>query len=165
MIYIDCGYYVGAAKELNCVQNDWTLYGFEAHPGLEVPKWVKRKAVWINDDKVKFNIGGRDDAASIDGTSGHTEGTPQIEVQAFDFSKFVGDLPNDMIICSMDIEGAEFPVLEKMLDDGTMDKITFLDVEFHHRIMGEAKGPEDAKYLIKRIQDLGVIIHLKVPVE
>lgn len=161
MIYVDAGYYAGVAERLNCVGRDWAKYGFEPNPGIEVPPWVKRKAAWIKGGKVKFNVGGRDDSASIDGTSGHAEGVPQIEVPAFDFSKFIGNLPDEPIVCSMDIEGAEFKVLAKMIDDGTAGKLTFLDVEFHHRLMNDYTA-EDAQALIDKLQQLGVIVRLKI---
>ena len=164
MIYLDCGYYIGDAEKSNCVDDTWTRFGFEPHPGIEVPEYVLRKAVWIKDGTMKFNIGGRNDASSLEGTSGHSDPVT-IEVETIDFSEFVKNLPPEPIVCSMDIEGAEFAVLEKMIKDNTIYKIRFLDIEFHHRIMGDAKGPDDARSLIKQIQDRGVIIKLKVPLE
>ena len=56
---------------------------------------------------------------------------PHIEVECFDFSEWVKQFKDDYLLVKMDIEGAEFPVLEKMLSDGTagyMDKIL---CEFH----------------------------------
>ena len=64
----------------------------------------------------------------------------------------------------MDIEGAEFAVLEKMLKENTIDKINILDIEFHHRLMND-KTPDDARELIRQIKERGVKIKLKVGLE
>jgi hypothetical protein len=55
----------------------------------------------------------------------------------------------------MDCEGSEFPILEKMLKDGTIKKITLLDIEFHHRIMADYDS-DDAHDLLNRIRKEGV---------
>lgn len=163
MIFIDCGFYVGNAlkiyMEKGIVDESWTVYAFEPSPELEVEKRIEdffpgmniqliKKAVWTKDGSVSFQIGGRNDASSIKGTSGH--GDPRIiTVPSMDFSKFVSEL-DGFIICSMDIEGAEFSVLEKMLTEDTISKIDLLDVEFHHRLMLE-KDQDDAQKIIDQL--------------
>lgn len=162
MIFIDAGYYYGAATELMLPDDDWTVYAFESNPELEVPDWVRLEAAWIEDGQIDFKINrDRNDASTINAGVGKYD---IIKVPCIDFSKFVLDLPEDTIICSLDIEGAEFKVLEKMLKDHSIDKITVLDVEFHHRLMNDYEA-KDAKRLIKRIRARGVIVMLKVPLE
>lgn len=151
MIYIDCGFYQGNAlkiyKDKGLVDDSWTTYLFEPNPEIEGD--LIRKAVWTSDGEVTFQLGGRDDASSIKGTGPH--GNPrEIQVESIDFSKFVAGLPDEFIVCSMDIEGAEFPVLEKMLEDGTIDKIGLLDIEFHHRLLAW-KTLEDAQTLLIKL--------------
>lgn len=56
------------------------------------------------------------------------------EVDCIDFSNFIKDY--DDILLRMDIEGEEYNVLEKMIKDGSINKIKYLDVEFHgHRFI------------------------------
>lgn len=165
MIYIDCGFYVGKAlekyQELGLVNSDTTIYAFEANPELVVPDYVRAEAVWTDDKGVTFQIGGRNDASSIKGTSGH--GDPKlVRVPSLDFSKFVSKLPDDYIICSMDIEGSEYKVLEKMLEEKTIDKIDFLDIELHHRMMSDYTE-EDSQELINKLLARGIAVRLKVP--
>lgn len=153
MIYIDCGFYAGGAlqkyKDSGIVGEPWLIYAFEPNPEIKSDRELIRKAVWISDGEVTFQIGGRDDASSIKGTGGH--GDPRlIQVPSMDFSLFVAALPDEFTICSMDIEGAEFAVLEKMLDERTIDKIDILDVEFHHRLMAD-KSLEDAQELLTKL--------------
>lgn len=158
-IFIDCGFYVGNAlkiyQDAGIVDDTWMIYAFEPNPNIPVPAFVVRAAAWTEDGEVGFKIQGREDAARVDPEA-------ELEVRAIDLSKFVADLPeDDYIICSMDIEGAEFPVLRKMLKDHTIDRINILDIEFHHRLMLE-ETPEDAEKLINEIEARGVKVKLKV---
>jgi len=56
---------------------------------------------------------------------------PHIKVESFDFSEWVKQFKDDYLLVKMDIEGAEFPVLEKMLKDDTVSCIDKLLCEFH----------------------------------
>lgn len=51
-------------------------------------------------------------------------------VRCFDFSRWLLDQPESIIV-KMDIEGAEFPIIEKMISDGTDNRVSLLLVEFH----------------------------------
>jgi len=57
----------------------------------------------------------------------------EITVDSLDFSNFI--LKNfskeDHIVVKMDIEGAEYEVLEKMIKDDSIDYLNELIVEFH----------------------------------
>ena len=59
----------------------------------------------------------------------------QREVSCFDFSKFIQEnfSKEDNIIIKMDIEGSEYDVLEKMIEDGTIEFVNHLAVEWHAR--------------------------------
>lgn len=174
MIYIDCGFWQGRALEIyqerKIVNGDWTIYAFEPNPDIEVEKNVKKfdlpiqlikKAVWTSNGKVTFEIGGRPDSGSVRGTGGH-DSPKLIQVESLDFSEFVKNLPDEGIICNMDIEGAEFPVLNKMIEEGTIEKISILEIEFHHRLV-EKYTKEDAEELIDELVRHGVKVILKVP--
>lgn len=172
-IFLDCGYYVGKIEEIyrdaGILDDWWTIYAWEADPDERFDKEVERiglstqlehKAVWTEDTTLPFIVSTRDSASSLVGTTGN-DGT-KIQVPSFDFSKFVSELPEAYIICSMDIEGAEFPVLRKMINDGTIDRINLLDVEFHHRFMNDCDA-NDAQEIITDILNRGVGVRLKVP--
>jgi FkbM family methyltransferase len=167
-IYLDCGFYSGMTLQRyldkGIVDKSWIIYAFEPNEELKKREFpvdiiMSNAAVWIKDGTVTFDIGGREDSSCIEGTAGHTD-PKKIKVPSIDFSKFVRELPEAYIACSMDIEGAEFKVLEKMLEEHTIDKIDFLEIEFHHRLMNGYE-PEDAEKLIKQIEERGVKIKLK----
>lgn len=172
-IFLDLGFYAGNALkkyiEDGTVDDTWKIYAFEPNPDIPVKETIKQfpmkitlmqKAVWIKEGYTAFHIAGREDAAGIADLTGHTD-PKEVIVPTINFSKFVADLPNANIICSMDIEGAEFVVLEKMIEDGTIDKINVLDIEFHHRFMNDYTEVESQE-LIDKLTRRGVKVKLKV---
>lgn len=169
-IFIDCGYYMGKALDYYAplMDKSWTVYAFEPNTELEIDTSrfpfeveVIRKAVWTEDGEVEFRVGERNDASHIDTI--RTSTNKKVTVPSIDFSKFVAELPRhtDTIICSMDIEGAEFPVLKKMLAEGTAQRIALLDIEFHHRIISELTEA-DASTLRQELEAEGVLVKLKL---
>jgi FkbM family methyltransferase len=175
-IFLDCGFYRGATLRnyINdgTVDKTWIVYAFEPNRDLKTTKYLKdfpfpvkinliKAAVWTSDKKLAFHISGREDSASLKNTTGHT--TPkEITIKAINFPKFVKELPEAYIVCSMDIEGAEYPVLKKMLKDGSIDRINVLDIEFHHRFMNDFTD-KHSQELIDKIEKRGVEVKLKVP--
>lgn len=167
--FIDAGYYVGRALDYYAPLMDetWKVYAFEPNSDLKLdasrfPFKVEfiKKAVWIEDGELDFVLGGRDDASYI--SEIHHEAVPEvaIKVPCIDFSRFVRELPEGVIVCSMDAEGAEFPVLQKMLDEGTASRLALLDIEFHHRITG--RDTQEASQLRIALESAGVMVKTKV---
>lgn len=167
-IFLDCGHYVGKALEYYApfMDDSWLVYAFEPNTQLNVTMTSKRfpfpvswvqKAVWIEDGEVDFELGGREDASHISSV-----GQP---VPSLDFSKFVAELPQDaVIVCSMDIEGSEFPVLRKMLADKTAQRLSLLDIEFHHRLTNNEEDQASADFLRRCLEGEGVLVKLKVEI-
>lgn len=92
------------------------------------------KAAFDFDGETDFSEKKHDIASSIMKTKiNYSEGRIY-KVPCFDFSAFIGQLNGEVII-RMDIEGAEYPVLEKMIKDGTISKINFLGIEWHSQKM------------------------------
>ena len=59
------------------------------------------------------------------------------------------------IVVSFDIEGSEYEVLKKMVEDGTIEYIDSLYSEFHPGV-GEV-SEQDIKSLLEKIRKFGVI--------
>jgi FkbM family methyltransferase len=160
-IFLDCGFHLGEGllqfiDILNIAYEDWLVYTFEANPFCEMSKKLCKfthikaipceAAVWINDGETLFNCENQNasnspknnsthindgwGSAISDLNSVHTFST-QVFVKTMDFSKFVNKLKAENIFCKMDIEGAEFPVLRKMINDCTISKIKKIWVEWH----------------------------------
>lgn len=106
------------------------IYGFDPSPDLEegkttvdgVPAIFHRKAAWISNGELAFTEEGWSSRIDEDGS---------LRVRAFDFSRWLRRLRADEIIVKMDIERAEFPVLKKMIADGTDRLLTELLIEWH----------------------------------
>jgi FkbM family methyltransferase len=151
--FIDLGAYTGdTIKEffnwagLVGKPTDYEIFAFEPNPDLhdqmiritrDYPNVVfKPWAAWTFDGKLEF---AKDETATPMGsTVMHSKKAiwdvyPHVEVKCFDFSKWLKQMfnENDEVIVKMDIEGAEFPVLEKMLKDGTITIPRLLFVEWH----------------------------------
>lgn len=64
----------------------------------------------------------------------------KISVECLDFSKFLKTVAtkNDYIICKLDIEGSEYPVLNKCIKEGTLSLIDKISVEFHDYLYKDA---------------------------
>ena len=173
-IYIDAGWYVGNALRMHMdagtVDDTWKIYAFDPSTDIEFDKekWPKvnfiKKAAWIHDGYVEFQLSKRENASFIVGTSYSGAEYQKITVPCVDFSKFVANVaPYDKtvyIIISMDIEGSEYQVLQKMLDDHSIDNVSELDIEFHHRFMKDY-DQNDSKRLVREIKKRGVRIRLK----
>lgn len=144
-IFIDCGFHHGEGlTEFTAMLNineNWDVYTFEANPQIDIQKYIVKfpfkvtafnKAVWIDNKKLIFNIQNNHGQGSCLNclSSTHTY-TEQIQVDSINFSEFILSLKNNNIFCKMDIEGAEFCILEKLINDNTLSLINTLWVEWH----------------------------------
>lgn len=80
----------------------------------------------------------------------------QREVSCIDFSCFIKnnfDI-SDNIVVKMDIEGSEYSVLEKMIQDNTMSYINYICVEWHsHFFIDKNEMMEKERLLIDKIRE------------
>jgi FkbM family methyltransferase len=151
-VFIDLGSYKGDSIQefFNWIQliddpKEYEIYAFEPNPVLENQSIINAKknkyyfkpwAAWIYDGKIDM---------AIDGTKTPMGSTvmpskvaiwdkfPHVRVECFNFSKWLADnfTPDDQVIIKMDIEGAEYPVLKKMIEEDTISLASYLFVEFH----------------------------------
>jgi len=63
---------------------------------------------------------------------------------------------NDYIICKMDIEGAEYPILEKMIEKNNLNYIKILYVEWHNRML---VNKYDENHIKQKINEANIILH------
>lgn len=134
-VIIDCGGNIGMSAvwfklnyptcRLTVYEPDPTLAGI-LHSNLDRVGFsdveVRRKAVWINNDPVKFHNTG-DDSGRIAAEGG-------VEFPAEDLAQII---PERVDLLKLDIEGAEYSVIEKLRRTGAIDRIRRLVCEFHVR--------------------------------
>lgn len=162
-IFLDCGQFDGVAIEQYCVDDSWEIFSFEPDPKPLPhlpPLTLYQAAAWTDNGVMEFSLDPRQQASHLSGLAG-TEFENTMMVQTIDFSAFVRGLPKAPIVCSMDCEGAEFPILRKMIKDGTAQRLSVLDIEFHHRMMAD-EDDNSARKLMQELSALGVIVRLKI---
>lgn len=82
-----------------------------------------------------------------------------IEVECVDFSEWIKEniKPYDNLTVKLDIEGAEYDVLWKLIKDGTISYIKKLYVEFHSTTV---PGKEEIEKLLRQeLENCGVFPH------
>lgn len=162
-IFIDCGANNGCSVKLfSKVFTDYKeffVYSFECSD-IFYEQLVKngtpigfkefnpmKKAVWISDGKKKYNGWEFEDTTKEDDGNG---------VSCIDISKFITDnfSKDDYIIFKIDIEGAEYKVIEKMFTDGSLSYIN----EFYGELHGPKKGynSTDNNNLLNKLDSVGL---------
>jgi FkbM family methyltransferase len=146
-IFVDLGAYIGDTIDQFLKEQpdaiEYQIYGFEPNPHLtpaleRVADYypnvhIEAAAAWVKDEMRDFTI---DTTESPMGSTLIPEKRnwgigDMAKVRCFDFSKWLEQFEGDHVIVKMDIEGAEFEVLQKMIADGTDKIIHELRVETH----------------------------------
>lgn len=161
----------------------WDIYTFEPNPYIllnEMFKNVKNltkinKAVWINENNLQFICKGKKDksmrekygeerfqggGSQIDESQknynipSHVE-VDYITVEAINFSNFLKEMADKYkeIIVKMDIEGAEFQIIDHLIENDTLKLIDELYIETHGRFDFPEKEWANKKKEIKIIEN------------
>ena len=162
-IFLDCGAHKATSikkfREEYPNADDYVIISFECNPKF---KQILRdvdditfynKAICIKDGKTEFYLGKGASSSLIYGkTRGNLNFDNPIEVETIDLSKWIMDnfTKDDYIILKLDIEGAEYEVVEDLYETKILGYIN----EFH----GELHGPKKGK---RMIDDLKLIERLK----
>jgi FkbM family methyltransferase len=163
--FIDCGAWNGYSVEIFRKKYDrrcrYFIFSFEVNPFFteNFPHFDKhqlfKQAVWIYDGDVNFYIDSSKKRAGStiikEKTSGILDEKNPIKVKCIDLSKWIiaNFNPDDKIILKLDIEGAEYQVLNKMIRDGSIDYIDQLFIEWHWNKIGVSQ--KEHSDLVKRI--------------
>jgi len=168
-IFLDVGANVGQSirrfQKLFEDANDYEIFSFEPHKEstkgfdqLGPNITVINKAAWIYNGTVNFFPAGVSPAGSTllkDKTTWKVSKTP-IKIPCVDFNKWMmkNFKPEDYIILKMNIEGAEYEVLEALLQSRTLSWVNKLYVSFHFRKIPSI-GPKRHKKLVEAIRAKG----------
>lgn len=152
-IFIDCGANLGVVlADFIRKLPEHEFYAFEPNPDLlasirgEVARTghahvtVFDQAVWTHNGTANLYLGHHESSTLLLGKRVPPMYDQQIDymhpvqVPCIDFSAWLADetRPGDEVTVKMDIEGAEYPVLRKMIDDGTLELVSVLYVEWHY---------------------------------
>ncbi|MER7724680.1 FkbM family methyltransferase [Streptomyces sp. NPDC096323] len=153
-VFIDCGTNLGIVLSRFIHElPDHDFYAFEPNKDLlpaihrEVERAahsprveVSHGAVWTHDGVIDLFLGHHESSTVMPGKRVPPVYDQQIDydspvpVPAIDFSAWLRQTvaPDDHVVVKMDIEGAEYPVLTKLVADGTIGLISVLYVEWHY---------------------------------
>ncbi|MFO1426695.1 MAG: FkbM family methyltransferase [Steroidobacteraceae bacterium] len=146
-IFIDCGGHDGCSViQFLLHRPGYECITFEPNPDLAgyyrwLPTRLIRKAVATHDGHVQFTIDpingdGSSICAGKDVVYDHSlsnEQCPTVSVECVDLSGFVARNvgPDDYLCLKIDVEGAEYEILDKMIRDGSISRVKELYAEFH----------------------------------
>lgn len=91
----------------------------------------QRMAAWVYDGWIGFKF---DDAPLISRIQGS-----EVRVPCIDLARFIRELPEDEIVLKLDAEGAEYELLEHLLETGEIKRVSRLLIEWHHRDEGKRR--------------------------
>lgn len=149
-IFLDCGAWEGSSikafKRYYENADDYMIYAFECEPRLknsieslskEYGFTFVNKAVWIHGGVIQLYPAITDSMQSgslMLSKKKYIDKENPVIVDAVDFSRWIMDNFNkdDYIICKMNIEGAEYDILEKMIEDNSIQYIDKLYVAWHN---------------------------------
>lgn len=169
-VFIDGGAHLGETitdfrLSLRRLLYPWDVYSFEANPAL-VPRiatfphvTVLGQAIWIEDGTVDFYVGETTPSSSILSSkqTGHLAKVP-IQVPAIDFGAWLrrSFRPEDFLLVKLDIEGAEYEVLEQMLRDGSVELVDEFLIEFHNRKVGISAERDET--IVAALRQRGIVV-------
>jgi FkbM family methyltransferase len=133
---------------------EFEIFTFEANPNFNdcyknLNVNYKNAAIWTYDGEIEFYLGKnpKNMSASVfkHKTSGNLRKTP-IKVKCIDLGKWIMSkfTPQDYIVLKLDIEGAEYNVLPKMIEDKSIAYIDELFMDWHYTKV----AIEESKHLL-----------------
>jgi len=166
--FIDCGAHCGesilAAKQR--FGDDIITISFEPIPGLakqlqEIHKDnptvnIQNSAVWINNEVKRFHLSEEyTDGSSLLDSLNNLREEHSIKIPCFDLSTWISETfdENDYLILKLDIEGAEYEVLNKMIKEGTINLINEFWGEWHDMKISNPETLETSKKVYKYLED------------
>jgi len=182
-VFIDGGAHLGETvlafeKSTLFSKHPWQVVSFEPNPELvaEYPKrpWatLRQEAVWTTDGELEFQFSDQETlGGSVVDSVVKFPVMKNVKVRSIDFGQWLKKnfKKSDVVYVKFDIEGAEYPVLEQMLHDGTMELVDRFYIEFHGAQQAEAakRTPYEIDLvkkhdheLVQAITGLGVAVSL-----
>lgn len=113
--------------------NDHVLQDLQASfPGVSIE--IREEAAWIENGTIEFGINEKMDGNTlVEDCDVFNTGT-KIIVPCVDFSEILATMVSieDEVVVRMNIEGAEYGIIRKLIDTGTIKLIDKLYADFHH---------------------------------
>jgi len=146
---------------------EFEVHSFECHPKMYEQLKEKEsakvhtycKALADSEGIQTFYLSVSDFGSTLNKTkiTGKISEKRTIQVQAVDISKFITSnfTPEDFIILKLDIEGAEYPVLRRLLDTEVIQYVDVLYGEWHQQKLKDVTEEEHLQ-LVEELQEVGL---------
>ena len=146
--FIDLGSHKGKAIAKFMASSEyspeWEIHAFDPNPYLlmDYPERVikHRLGAWIEDGEFNFYVNtkkvtGGGSSLLKEKQSGRLNKEQSLIVRCINIGLWIKNRykKNDMIIIKMDIEGAEYKVLESMLADGSLEYVDRIYIDVHSK--------------------------------
>lgn len=156
-VFLDLGAHEGESIRLFRSQypqaEEYKIFSFEPNPAM-VNNFAQfpdvefhNVGVWVEDGESKMTIHDWTVGYSLFNTHPRHYGRePSLPIKVIDFSKWMKEniKEDDYVVMKMDIEGSEYKVLRKMIDEGSILLVNKLYMEFHDHWMVLQPGEHDA---------------------
>lgn len=167
-VFIDGGAHEGEsirAFERTRMYRDhpWEIFAFECNPDLAArlssdPRIaVANQAMWTNAGSIEFFLTDETTCSSVFAKAGMGKlQKRRVAVPAIDFAGWlaVRTRPEDFVILKLDVEGAEYPILDHLISRNVAENIDILFIEFHNDWVGVPKERDEA--LLRQLRERGI---------
>lgn len=174
-VFIDCGGHNGSSvkKFRNEIDRNtsFEIFTFEPNPEFanDYSTFMRHHllpyAVWIANGQIDFYLDREDGDGSTlikekttreEGGIGQLDKVTPLRVRSIDLSSWIkrNFQKTDYIILKLDIEGAEYKVLDKLLEDKTIQYVDKLFIEWHWHKIGLPKTTHTD--LVNKIRSLKI---------
>lgn len=141
----------------------WDIFAFECNPGLASNLargsdiTVLNQAMWTNGGSMEFFLTDETTCSSVfkEASMGKLE-KRRVEVPSIDFAAWLCDntRQEDFVLLKLDVEGAEYPILDHLLASDAAGRIDILFIEFHNAWVGVPKERDGA--LVRQFRERGI---------
>lgn len=166
-VFIDCGGHDGcSAVKFLLARPDYECFSFEPNSIFEryykfIPTTLIKSAVSSYDGEVDFLIDSVDGdgssivASKVIDANGKVANDccPSERVSCVNLCKFISGISHDVdrLVLKLDVEGAEYDILAKLMDSGVIGLVDEVYCEFHWMKMGMDRAEHEA--LLARLSD------------
>lgn len=142
-VFVDCGASDGGTiqrfRDLYPAAETFEIHAFEPNPAWPEIRGVNfhREAVWVMDGHAELYCGDPESATLMRGkTTGHIDYSRPVRVATIDFGSWLNQFPVRSVVLKMDIEGACYQVLKRMLQTEALLRIRELHIDWHWNKIG-----------------------------